>query len=71
MALKTECLTPDSVFHTSIGTKYISMRVCLPFELSINEEEAKLIEKLLHNQIEVVLRPYFIERNLKWLTTKQ
>lgn len=70
MALETRCLTPDATFHTSIGTKYISVRVNLPFELKINEKEAKILEKLLHNQIELVLRPYFAERNWEWLITK-
>ena len=70
MALETKCLTPDAMFHTSIGTKYISTRVELPFELKIDEKEAETLEKLLHNQIELVLRPYFAERNWKWLITK-
>ena len=70
MALETKCLTPDTVFHTNIGTKYISARVVLPFELMINEKEAEILEKLLHNQIELVLRPYFTERNWEWLITK-
>lgn len=70
MARETKCLTPDAVFHTNIGTKYISVRVALPFELSVNEKEAEILEKLLHNQIELVLRPYFAERNWEWLITK-
>ena len=65
MALKTKCLTPDAVFHTSIGTKYISVRVCLPFELNIDREESKTLEAVLHNQIETALRPYFKEREWK------
>ena len=70
MALETKCLTPDATFHTSVGTKYISTRVVLPFELFIDEKEAEMLEKLLHNQIELVLRPYFAERNWEWLITK-
>ena len=65
MALETNCLTPDAVFHTNIGTKYVSIRVSLPFELKISKEEAEMLEKLLHNQIELVLRPYFKEREWK------
>ena len=70
MALETKCLTPDATFHTNIGTKYISTRVVLPFELKIDEKEAEILEKLLHYQIELVLRPYFAERNWEWLITK-
>ena len=62
MALETKCLTPDATFHTNVGTKYITTRVVLPFELKISREEAEVLEKLLHNQIELVLRPYFRER---------
>ena len=62
MALETKCLTPEATFHTSIGTKYISVRVSLPFELKADREEAEILEKLLHNQLELVLRPYFKER---------
>ena len=70
MALETKCLTPEAVFHTNIGTKYITTRVVLPFELKIKEDEAEILEKLLHNQIELVLRPYFAERNWEWLIMK-
>ena len=65
MALETKCLTPGANFHSNIGTKYISMRVGLPFELRISEEEAELLENLLHNQVELVLRTYFREREWK------
>ena len=70
MALETKCLTPDAMFHTNIGTQYINMRVSLPFELKVSREEAEILERLLHNQIELVLRPYFVERNWEWLITK-
>ena len=59
MALETKCLTPDTVFSTYIGSKHISLRVALPFELDISEEEAEILERLIHNQVEIALRPYF------------
>ena len=58
MALETKCLTPDTNYSIIIGTKYISMRITLPFELVL-EEEAIILEKLFHNQLELVLRSYF------------
>jgi len=70
VALETKCLTPDAVFHTNIGTQYISTRISLPFELRVDEKEAEILERLLHNQIELVLRPYFTERNWEWLISK-
>ena len=59
MALKTKCLTPEAKYSTSIGTKYISCRVTLPFELEVCKDEAETLEKLIHNQLELVLRSYF------------
>ena len=32
---------------------------------NMTEEEAELLEKLLHNQIELVLRPYFMRAKLE------
>ena len=58
MALETKCLTPDAMFHTSIGTKYISTRITLPFELRIDEKEAKTLEKL--NEYKVSSRLNYI-----------
>jgi len=67
MALETKCLTPDAQFHTDIGTDYegrehVTVSVDLPAGTikNLTEEEAELVEKLLHNQIELVLRPYFM-----------
>ena len=59
MALETKCLTPDAKFHTYIGERLIAIDVELPFNLDINEHEAILLENLIHNQLEVVLRSYF------------
>jgi hypothetical protein len=59
MALETKCLTPDATFHTYIGEKLIAIDVELPFNLNINKHEATLLESLIHNQLEVVLRSYF------------
>jgi len=71
MALETECLTPGTHFHTDIDTDYegresITVSVGVPPGTlkDLTEEEAVLLEKLLHNQIELVLRPYFIRAKL-------
>lgn len=67
MALETKCLTPGAQFHTDISTDYegreqVTVSVDLPAGTikNLTEVEAELIEKLLHNQIELVLRPYFM-----------
>ena len=60
MAIETKCLTSGAIFHTFVGEREISARVELPFELEISEEEAQLLDALIHNQLELVLRPYFL-----------
>ena len=59
MALETRCLTPDAKFHTYIGERLIAIDVELPFKLDLNEQDATLLEKIIHNQLELVLRSYF------------
>ena len=65
MALETKCLTPGAQFHTNVGTEYIAVSVDVPPGTlkDLTKEEAILLEKLLHNQIELVLRPYFMRAN--------
>tara|TARA_R100000315_G_C5220792_1_gene132685 strand:- start:205 stop:441 length:237 start_codon:yes stop_codon:yes gene_type:complete len=35
------------------------VKVDLPFPLDVDAEEAAILETLIHNQLELVLRPYF------------
>lgn len=60
MANKTKCLTSGAVFHTDIRTRSVSVKVDLPFRLDVDEEEARELETLFHNQLELVLRSYFL-----------
>ena len=62
MANPTKCLTDGAWFHTEINENIISARVDLPFKLDISEKEAEILETLIHNQLELVLRPYFESR---------
>ena len=62
MALATKCLTNYAVFHTAINEREVSVKVELPFKLEISEEEAEMLEKLIHNQMELVLRSCFESR---------
>ena len=61
VALETKCLTSGAIFHSKVWEGSVSVSVELPFKLDISEEEAELIERLMHNQLELVLRPYFNE----------
>ena len=51
MALETKCLTPDAIFTTHIGERLIATDIHLPFKLDLNEQDATLLEKLIHNQL--------------------
>jgi len=62
MANPTKCLTNGAVFHTKIEDFNIDTKVYLPFKLEISEEEAEVLETLIHNQLELVLRSYFESR---------
>ena len=69
MAQETKCLTPETIFHTTISDRNVSVKVELPFKLDISEEEAATLERLLHNSIEIVLSRYFIQNNFPTGTT--
>ena len=55
----TKCLTSGAQFHTHINDKDVGINVDLPFNLNIDENEASNLETLLHNAVEMILRPYF------------
>jgi hypothetical protein len=59
MANGTRCLTSGAIFHTGIFPNSVSVKVDLPFPLDVDAEEAAILETLIHNQLELVLRPYF------------
>ena len=62
MANATECLTNGARFHVEIDENSIAAKVDLPFKLNISEKEAEILETLIHNQLELVLRSYFESR---------
>ena len=63
MAQETKCLTSGGHFHIGIGPKNIQAIVDLPFEIKLSEEEAEILTRLIHNQLELVLRPYWRKNN--------
>ncbi len=62
MAIETKCLTPNAVYHISISEKQVIAKVDLPFALDIDEPEAEVLEALIHNQLELILRSYYESR---------
>tara|TARA_Y100000296_G_scaffold42485_1_gene48908 strand:+ start:1200 stop:1382 length:183 start_codon:yes stop_codon:yes gene_type:complete len=59
MAQKTKCLISGAQFHIGVHPRTIDALVQLPFELKVSEEEAEILMRLIHNQLELVLRPYW------------
>jgi hypothetical protein len=55
MALETECLTDGCVYHTHVGPEHLDVTVDFPTTLELTKEQAGQIEKLLHNQVELVI----------------
>ena len=55
MALETNCLTSGCTYHTYVGETLVNVCVEFPARLDLSEEEAEEVEKLLHNQVELVI----------------
>jgi hypothetical protein len=62
MAQATRCLTPGAVYSTHIGSRVVTQKVTLPFELDLTEAEAEQLEATLHNQTELALATLFARR---------
>ena len=63
MAQETKCLTSGAQFHIRVNSNhdFVSVQVDLPAGtlLGVDKEEAEILSRLIHNQMELVLRPYF------------
>ena len=63
MAQETKCLTSGAQFHIRVNSDhdFVAVEVELPANTleEVDEEEAELLSRLIHNQLELVLRPYF------------
>jgi hypothetical protein len=59
-ALSTKCQTPDLVYNIDIDSSEINISLKMPFDLDITEEEAILLEKNIHNSLELVMSRYFL-----------
>ena len=60
-AVKTQCQTDGAVYNTKITQNEVKISVKIPFDLDLSETESKLLEDNLHNALELVLKPYFIQ----------
>lgn len=52
---KRKCLTPGAVYHTEIGYNFVSVKVDIPGELHISEEDSEAMEQEIHDAIEAIL----------------
>lgn len=59
MAIETPCQTPGCEFSTIVDKYGILVRVSFPETIELSPAQADLIEKNLHNAVELVLAPYF------------
>lgn len=60
MALETECQTPNCRYNISVKHNEIICRVD-NINLLMSEPEVKLLERNLHNALELVLSKYFYD----------
>ena len=69
MAQETKCLTSGARFHIHVMSDddIVKVEVELPKDTlwDVDAEEAEVMSKLIHNQLELVLRPYFEKRNIE------
>ena len=61
MAVQTRCQTPGANFTTHITTRAVVSIVDFGRDLTLSEEEAKLLEDNIHNALELVLARYYTE----------
>ena len=54
-----KCLTPGSFYDMEIKDNVVGVRVRLPMNIDITEEEAKQLEDEMHDAMEAILAKYF------------
>ncbi len=61
MAIESECLTPGAVYKMHLSEDQLLVQVEFGSEMDLSEEEASLLEILIHNQLELVLSKFWPE----------
>ena len=59
MAIESKCLTPEAVYHTHLNPERLLVQVDFGQTLELSEEEASLLEILIHNQLELALSKFW------------
>ena len=61
MAIESECLTPGAVYKMHLSEDQLLVQVEFGSGMDLSEEEASLLEILIHNQLELVLSKFWPE----------
>jgi hypothetical protein len=61
MKVGDRCRTPDAIYRIRIHERTVGCDVSLPMDLSLTEEQAKILEDRIHDAMENVLAGYFNE----------
>ena len=54
-----DCLTPGAIYDMDIGSNVVGVKVRLPMNIDISEEEAIQLENEMHDALEAILSKYF------------
>jgi len=65
-----KCLTPGAMYHISVTDKNIGCSVDVPMSLNLSESQAKIIENKIHDALEKILSPYFLNAEGKEIAKK-
>lgn len=69
MAMETPCQTSGAMFHTEINNLGITASVDFGKEINLTENQAEVLEANIHNALELVLAPFFMEDHYAGMTT--
>jgi len=53
------CLTPGAIYDMDIGPNVVGVKVRLPMNIDISEEQAIQLENEMHDALEAILSKYF------------
>lgn len=71
MAAATKCQTPGAEYSTQVDGRGVSVTVSFPWELELTETDANLLDINLHNAIELVLAPLFVNGMTRTIPSAQ
>ena len=63
MAIETKCLMDGFLYNIKIDSHSVIAEVHFPYQIELGEEEATVLEHLIHNQLELVLMYYAAIKN--------